>query len=401
MTPSDKIDLYYIIRNIKWRYKLDKFEDQALREIMKSVGQARYEIMSELDNRFGKRPRPWTDARNKELLDELNKLTAGIKDQLGEDVSEVARIAYEQSLDEHNLIMSIGGRAANVSMVLLVARIAYEQSLDEHNLIMSIGGRAANVSMVSLAEEQIQNFLTTPIGGMYLNDWVQRTFDYPLQDRLKEELGAGLFRGESYPKLAKRINQLLSDAANNVDTLVRSWVQAANVNAQHTVAQQNEDVIKGWRWDATLENGNFSRGHGTCLRCLALDARDEVYQMNGGPPLPLHPNCRCVRRYVTKSYRELGISLDDLNDAVRPYTTRGNIDPVTGTVKRGKTGTGGLPLLSAGRIDGGMDEFFKSLPEQLQKQTLGTRRYELWKDGQIKLYDLADENGDLKLVKEL
>jgi hypothetical protein len=178
-------------------------------------------------------------------------------------------------------------------------------------------------------------------------------------------------------------------------------VQAANVNAQHTVAQQNEDVIKGWRWDATLENGDFSRGHGTCLRCLALDARDEVYQMNGGPPLPLHPNCRCVRRYVTKSYRELGISLDDLNDAVRPYTTRGNIDPVTGTVKRGKTGTGGLPLLSAGRIDGGMDEFFKSLPEQLQKQTLGTRRYELWKDGQIKLYDLADENGDLKLVKEL
>jgi hypothetical protein len=388
MTPADKIELYHIIHNIKWRYKLDQFEDKALAEIMKSVQQARREIIAELNDKFA--DLTWLEERyNKELLvgalvgaaggaaystykdiNELNKLTVGIKSQLEQDVSEAARIAYEQSIEAHNAIMSIRGRAVNVSLV-------------------------------QFAPEQLQSFLTTPIGGMQLSEWVQRTFDYPLQERLSHELMTGMFRGQSYKKLLKRIDELLGDAADNTETLVRSWVQAANTTAQHTVAKQNEDVIKGWRWDATLENGNFSRGHGTCLRCLALDARDEVYQMNGGPPLPLHPNCRCVRRYVTKSYRELGISLDDLNDAVRPYTTRGNIDPVTGTVKRGKTGTGGLPLLSAGRIDGGMDEFFKSLPEQLQKQTLGTRRYELWKDGQIKLYDLADENGDLKLVKEL
>jgi hypothetical protein len=703
MKPQDKIDLYMIIRNIKHRYNLDQFEDQAISEIMKPVEQARRETIAELDNIYGELT--WSDERNMRLLNELDQLTVGIKNRLGEDVSEVARISYEQSVEAHNSIMSIGGRAANVSTVQLSA-------------------------------EQIQAFLSTPMGGMQLSEWVQRTFDYPVQERLGQELGAGLFRGESYRKLSKRIDELLGDAAHNADTLVRSWVQASNVEAQHTVARQNDDLIKGWRWDATLENGNLSSGRGTCLRCLSLSAREEVYPLNGGPSIPLHPNCvladtrvsapgamaafraeyngpiiditldngrtvsvtpnhgimtdagpvfaktlkqgdkivfdkghadlsankennhgvpskagdlfdffferfktlsvkprrpainlhgdaefvngnidivapdsflrgdiktlfnydlpdaffphadvgavdlssfcksasvfvamslalqrltgaptvfealgfghnlksfmrsfsirpdgnivfgkpssddalcgpelfrnsvathadfvksddfinrqiksmcdlitgimenlcdfgfstemnallnqdpfdwlpsksgdfanfflgfpgsvqlcdvssvnvrnfsghvfdlqsfssvyyvegmlssncRCIRQYVTKSYRELGIPLDDLDDAVRPYTVRGKVDPLTGAIKRGKTGTGGQPLLTAGKINGGMDSFFSELPEQLQRQTLGPGRYQLWKDGKIRLEDLANKNGKQKTLKQL
>jgi hypothetical protein len=357
-----------IVRNIRHRYNLDQFEDQAVSEILKPVEQARQEIIAELDDIYGELT--WTDERNMQLLDELDRLTVGIKDRLGEDVSEVARISYEQSIEAHNSIMSIGGRAANVFAVQLSA-------------------------------EQIQSFLATPMGGMQLSEWVQRTFDYPLQERLGQELGAGLFRGESYRKLSKRVDELLGDAADNTDTLVRSWVQSANVNAQQVVAAANEDILKGWRWDATLENGNLSNGHGTCLRCLSLSAREEVHPLNGGPSIPLHPNCRCIRQYVTKSYRELGIPLDDLDDAVRPYTVRGKVDPLTGEIKRGKTGTGGQPLLEAGRIDGGMDVFFRQLPEQLQRQTLGPGRYNLWQQGKIKLGDLADEYGNQLTIAQL
>lgn len=368
MKPQDQLDLYMIIRNIRYRYRLDQFEDQALAETMKSVDQARREIMAELDDLYGEIS--WTDARNMEMLDELDRLTTGIKAQLGEDVNQIASIAYEQSVEAHNSIMSIGGRAANVFMA-------------------------------QLSGEQIQGFLSTPMGGMQLSDWVQRTFDYPLQEKLGQELGAGLFRGESYRKLSARVNDLLGDAADNTDTLVRSWVQSANVNAQHTVAKANNDLVKGWRWDATLENGNLSSGQGTCLRCLALDSRDDVYPVEGGPEIPLHPNCRCVRRYVTKSYEDLGIPLDDLDDAVRPYTVRGKVDPLTGEIKRGKTGTGGQPLIDAGRIDGGMDAYFGQLPERLQRQTLGSGRYQLWKEGKIKLGDLADASGKQRIIKEL
>jgi hypothetical protein len=368
MKPRDRIDLYMTIRNIRWRYKLDQFEDQALNEVLKSVDQARNEILGALDQIYGELT--WTDERNFQLLTELDQLTAGIKSQLGEDVNEIASIAYEQSVAAHSSIMSVGGRAANVSMVQLGA-------------------------------EQIAAFLAEPVGGMHLEDWVSRTFDYPLQDKLKQELGAGLFRGESYRKLSRRIRGLMGEAADNADTLVRSWVQSANVKAQDRVAAENEDLMKGWKWSAVLENGDFSNGHGTCLRCLALDARDEVYPVNGGPTIPLHPNCRCIKRWITKSYRELGIPLDDLEDATRPYTVRGKVDPLTGEIRRGKTGTGGQPLLDAGRIDGGMDVFFRQLPQQLQQQTLGPWRYKLWKDGRIQLQDLADARGNQLTLAQL
>jgi len=368
MKPQDKIDVYITIRNIRWRYKLDQFEDKALTEVLKSVEQSRSEILNALDEVYGELT--WTDERNMQILSELDQLSAGIKAQVGQDVQDISSIAYERSLAAHNDILSIGGRAANVSMVQLSA-------------------------------DQIQSFLSTPMGGMQLSEWVERTFDYPLQDKLRQELGAGLFRGESYQKLSRRVSDLLGEAADNTDTLVRSWVQSANVNAQHTVAAANNDLVKGWRWDATLENGNLSSGHGTCLRCLSLDASDETYPIDGGPPLPLHPNCRCMRRYETKSYRELGIPLDDLDDAVRPYTVRGKVDPLSGEIKRGKTGTGGQPLLDAGKIDGGMDAFFAELPEQLQRQTLGPGRFKLWQQGKIRLSDLADKQGSQLTIKEL
>ena len=368
MTPAAKIQLFQTIRNIKWRYQLDQFEDDALKEIVKSVDQARNEIMSELDNIYGEIS--WTDERNEQLLDELNQLTTGIKAQLNEDVTELSAIAYEKSLLAHNSIMSIGGRAINVAMV-------------------------------QLSGEQIASFMAEPVGGMLLNDWVERTYDHPLQEKLKKEMQAGLFRGESYQKLSARVGDLLGEAGNNTDTMVRTWVQSANTAAQDRVYKKNEDLIKGWKLDSVMENANFSNGHGTCLRCLSLDSRDETYPIDDGPTLPIHPNCRCIKRVKTKSYRELGIPMDDLDDAVRPYTVRGKVDTITGEIKRGKTGVGGQPLLDAGQLDGGYDVFFEELPEQLQIQTLGKGRYQLWKSGKVKLADLADRDGNQLTIAEL
>jgi hypothetical protein len=369
VTPEQKMQLYYTVENVKWRYKLDMFEDDALAEILKYTRQAKREILEQLNSTFA--GEVWEMERNEALLAELDNLTIAVRQQVEADTAELSQIALEESV------------AAN-------------------NRILSIDGAASNISFVQLSPEQIQSFLETAVGGAQISGWVNRAFDYPLQEKLREELGAGMFRGESYKKLHARISRLLDEVEDNINTLVRSWVQSANVAAQQTVAQSNSDVIKGWRWDATLENGNYARGRGTCLRCLALDARDEIYPLNGGPSIPLHPNCRCLRRYVTKSYRDMGIDIDELDDKVRPYTIRGKIDPVTGKVQRGATGTGGQPLIDAGRITGGMKEYFKKiLPDELQRQTLGPRRYQLWKDGKIKLADLADKDGRQRTIKEL
>lgn len=372
MTPDEKVELYQIIRNIRWRYQLDtKFEDPAVADVLEYVGQARNEIIDSLGERLDISPdSKWTDRRNAELLDELNELTIGLKDRLGADVEELATVSFEKSVEAHNSILSLRGAAANIQML-------------------------------QLAPEQISSFLETSVGGRQLQGWVNRTFDYPLQERLSQELGAGLFRGESYRKLRDRIDQALGEAADNSETLVRSWVQASNVRAQRAVHEANSDVVQGWRWDATLENADFGRGTGTCLRCLALDSKDEVYPQGGGPEIPLHPNCRCVAIPVTKSYKDLGLDVPEIDDALRNANVRGKIDPLTGQIKRGKTGVGGQPLLSTQKVAGGFDEFMATLPEQVQRDTLGPGRYELWKAGKIRLEDLATNTGRQKTIKEL
>jgi hypothetical protein len=256
VTNQERLELYTQIRQIRHRYALDKMESGYLGQILPMVDQAKQEIRNELENRFD--TDRWEDRRNAQLLAELERLSQGVKQQVGEQVEESSAKAFEKSAEAQSSIYTLEGRAANVAML-------------------------------QLSQEQIRSFVDTPVGGRTLQEWVSRSFDQPLLDKLKEEMGAGLFRGESYRKLADRIDELMDEARTNVETLTRSWVQDANVRAQKQMMDKNQDIIKGWRWSAIMENSSYTKGHGTCLRCLSLDARDEIYPMNGGPTLLLHP----------------------------------------------------------------------------------------------------------------
>jgi hypothetical protein len=349
-------------------------ESGYLGQILPMVDQAKAEIRNELENRFD--TDRWSDRRNAQLLAELERLSQGVKEQVGGQVEESSAKAFEKSAEAQSSIYTLEGRAANVAML-------------------------------QLSQEQIRSFVDTPVGGRTLQEWVSRSFDQPLIDKLQEEMGAGLFRGESYRKLADRIDELMDEARTNVETLTRSWVQDANVRAQKQMLDNNRDIIRGWRWDAVLENSSYTKGHGTCLRCMALDADDTVYPLDGGPPIPLHPACRCVRRTITRSWEELGVSREGLDEAVnslregRPFSMRGKIDPVTGEFARGKTGTGGVPLIEAGRLRGGYNEFFQRMPEKMQRMSLGPQRYQMLREGKIKLSDLADSSGRQRTIREL
>lgn len=258
MSNQEKLEIYTQLRQIRHRYKLDQMESGYLGQILPMVDQAKAEIRNELENRFdvGR----WEDRRNAQLLAELERLSQGVKEQVGGQVEESSAKALEKSAEAQSSIYTLEGRAANVAML-------------------------------QLSQEQIRSFVDTPVGGRTLQEWVSRSFDQPLIDKLKEEMGTGVFRGESYRKLADRIDELMDEARGNVETLTRSWVQDANVRAQKQMLDNNRDIVRGWRWNAILENSSYTKGHGTCLRCMALDADDTVYPLDGGPPMPLHPNC--------------------------------------------------------------------------------------------------------------
>ena len=105
----------------------------------------------------------------------------------------------------------------------------------------------------------------------------------------------------------------MTGSTRDAEMLARTAVMHVGNQAREAFYSQNSDVIKAVQYVATLDLD-------TCLICGSLDG--EVYEGDEGrPELPLHPRCRCLYVPVMKSFRDLGIAMDQL-----PPSTRASMD---------------------------------------------------------------------------
>ena len=128
--------------------------------------------------------------------------------------------------------------------------------------------------------------------------------------------------------------------------------------ANDQVYKANRDMLNGWVWSAALDDR-------TCASCWAmhgtLHAVDEE--------LDDHPNGRCVKMPITKSWRELGYDIDEVNPAVRPGAelfAELSPDRQANILSPAK-----LAAYNAGAID------ITDLVGQKQSDVWGSTRYEL------------------------
>lgn len=109
-------------------------------------------------------------------------------------------------------------------------------------------------------------------------------------------------------------------------------------------AKQNKDLLVGWRWQCTLDRR-------TCPACLGKHGT--LYPVDDFGPEG-HPQCRCARVDVTKTWRELGFDIDEPADT--------------------------FPDARA---------WFDGLTEDSQLAIMGPKRLQLLQDGDIGWEDLA------------
>lgn len=96
-------------------------------------------------------------------------------------------------------------------------------------------------------------------------------------------------------------------------TLARTAVMHVGNQAREALYRENADIIKGYQRVETLDGD-------TCLVCGADDGH--VYKPDEArPELPEHPNCRGIWCPVLKSFRELGLDVDEF-----PESTRASMD---------------------------------------------------------------------------
>ena len=357
LSPDELIELYQTARQIIWRYNLDEIEVSSLRTSMRSIERAVKDILSNPTQKLKR----WEQLRRQDLLREIESLIAGILEQVSGEISILA------------------GQAGAESAIY-------------HSQTMSFGGKIPGFNNVSLSPEQFQSFFqTTPLGGQTLNQWVNRAFDATVRQGILEDLGAGVLQGKGYRGLVNNImGHMEGFTRKEAVTLARSFVQQANVSAQQAVMAANPDIVKQWKWSSVLENSNRQTGTGTCLRCASLDG--STYNLGDGPPIPLHPNCRCVPVPVTVSYRELGVDIDEIEDVARPWTERPDI-PI---------GEGSRNILTWGEHQGEYASWFESRGEQFQKNVVGPKRLAMIQSGKVKFKDLVDpQTGRLYRLDEL
>lgn len=252
---------------------------------------------------------------------------------------------------------------------------------------LSWDGRYTGYKSVAMSQNQLKGLaLTEKINGKNLTAHL----DTAIGSEVRSMISDARIRGVGINKMTSEIFNALGGQVSrrNIETVSRTYTATASSYAKRLTYEQNSDVIKGYLWCATLENGGWKTGRGTCPRCAALDQR-EYKSLADVPPFPLHPNCRCFPTPVTKSWEEIiekkGVL--EMEKAYRPWTER--LD------NRRKE--------DYGTTDQSYGDWWLTKSKEWQdSSTVGPTRARMIRAGDIKYEDIVDPaTGNLYTIKQL
>lgn len=203
---------------------------------------------------------------------------------------------------------------------------------------------AANVAGLVVRADQAQ---IVAIARRVQRQITARTFI--LQDdataAVRSELVRGVAEGIGPLRQAAAMLSAVQGAFNGGLTRARTIARTETIDAYRSAAmateKANADVLAGWLWLADL-------GQRTCMSCVAQHG---TFHKLDEPGPEDHPNGRCTRYPVTKSWKQLGFN--GIADLPRPAIT------------------------------GDGAKWLKRQPEAVQRHILGTRGQAAWKAGQF------------------
>ena len=253
-----------------------------------------------------------------------------------------------------------------------VAQVSASATTD--SLLMAVGNQVAMAAIptASYLETLAGN---TIIQGATQSAWWSRQSEdtaFKFQSAVRQ----GLVGAETTPQIVKRVRDVLDISKRNAETLVHTSVQSVANTTREKIFADNDDVMSGKEWSAALDRK-------TCPTCGALDGKrwttdskpishSMVYQIP-----PKHFKCRCSMIPVLKTWKELGINMDELSDNTRASMEGQVTDKTFADWLARKTET---------------DPSFAD-------RTLGKGRAELWNSGKITMDQMISGGKPLSLAE--
>ena len=169
-----------------------------------------------------------------------------------------------------------------------------------------------------------------------------RPVDTETAAAVRAELVRGIAVGENprrtAARMVERTEQRFNGGLNRALVIARTELIDAHRAAAETEQGADTDVLAGWVWLAKLDTR-------TCPSCLVRHG--ELHDLDERGPDD-HPQGRCARMPKTKSWRDLGIDLDEPEDVVPD--ARVWFDALSEDEQRTILGPTRFRLLAAGQI---------------------------------------------------
>ena len=234
-----------------------------------------------------------------------------------------------------------------------------------------------DINIRTPSREQLQSIVTSrPFQGRLLREWVEDLTNAQRRN-MRDAIRIGMTEGETVDQITRRIrgtraqgfrDGVMETTRRQAQAMVRTAVNHTATNARDLLYEQNDDLIKGWVFVATLDTR-------TTETCASLDGQQ--FKVGEGPRPPRHPNCRSTTAPVTRSWEELGIDLDEA-----PPGTRASMD---GQVPGKTTFNQWLRRQSADR----------------QAEALGSTKARLFREGNLSVDRFVDDAGKPYTLDEL
>ncbi|VFS60093.1 phage minor head protein [Leminorella grimontii] len=241
--------------------------------------------------------------------------------------------------------------------------------------------------LFSITSQQVYAAATAePFQGRLLKDWADN-LEADRITRIANAVRNGFLLGDTNEQIVRNVrgtkargykDGALEASRRNASAVVRTAVSHTAAVARDEFAAQNSDYIKGKKWLSTLDTR-------TTEQCVIRDGKR--YTMDGKPvghripygagPGRLHWCCRSTETLITKSWREMGIDIDEM-----PPGTRASMD-------------GQVPA------DTTYLEWLKNQSAARQDEILGPTRAKLMRDGGMAPESFYTDKGKFLTIEQL
>lgn len=272
----------------------------------------------------------------------------------------------------------------------LRAFAAYEAGY-QSSLYQSVIPAAVQVrySIASVSPNQVYSAaMSRPFQGSLLKDFAKELGDSRMA-KIRNAIRIGYVEGKTASEIVRAIRG--SSAANYADGILqrprRDLMAVVNTAISHTasVAREqfvsaNSELIKAEVWRSTLD------ARTTAEFCVPRDGKQYTpvthkpigHKMPWlGGPGRLHWNCRSTSVPVTKSWKELGIPIEEISPSERASQD------------------GQVPAETT------YAEWIKRQPASRQDRVLGAERARMMREGKVRFDELYKPNGRLLTLEEL